>query len=361
MTTATSSKGLDVSRGAPWRGVERIEARIGERGTLLLFLVPALIVLVAAQFYPLAYSAWVSMVDWTLSRSPVPRGFVGFDNYAKAFSDAVFLGSIRTTIVFALATTALQMILGFLLAYLCVGEAAALRLSRTLLLMPMVIAPVAVGTIWRMMLSARVGPVNALLASLGIAGPDWLGDPDLALVALILIDTWEWTPFVMVIYVAALTSLPAEPLRAAAVDGASRWQIFRFVVFPMLLPVTILIAMFRLSRPSTGKGRDSAPSTRWACVATPSTVAPEVLSTTSASPSSRATTSVSRTVALSRCATAASSASPTPRPAMGTPASDSRRSRCRTAKPCPLRRVCESAWRIRSRNSALFGSPVSWS
>jgi multiple sugar transport system permease protein len=233
-------------RVSGWAFVERIEAGIGERGVLALFLAPALIVLLTAQFYPLAYSAWVSTVDWTLSRSPVPGGFVGLDNYTRAFSDTVFIDSIRITVAFALATTALQMVLGFALAYLTVGEGTTLRLSRTLLLMPMVIAPVAVGTIWRMMLSARVGPVNGFLAGLGIQGPDWLGDPDLALVSLILIDAWEWTPFVMVIYVAALTSLPAEPLRAAAVDGASRWQIFRFIVFPMLLPVTLLIAMFRL-------------------------------------------------------------------------------------------------------------------
>jgi ABC-type sugar transport system permease subunit len=97
-----------------------------------------------------------------------------------------------------------------------------------------------------MMLSARVGPVNGLLRALGIGGPDWLGDPTLALVSLIVIDAWEWTPFVMIIFVAALSSMPPEPLRAAAVDGASRWQILRLIIIPLLLPVAILVAMFRL-------------------------------------------------------------------------------------------------------------------
>src|SRR5262249_2357326 len=103
-----------------------------------------------------------------------------------------------------------------------------------------------VGTIWRMLLSARVGPVNKLLAALGIDGPNWLGDPTWAVVSLILIDAWEWLPFVTIIYIAALTSLPREVLKAASVDGASRRQIFVSVIWPMLLPVTVLVAMFRL-------------------------------------------------------------------------------------------------------------------
>ena len=155
-------------------------------------------------------------------------------------------GSVRLTVLFAIGTTCLQMGVGFALALLVLGEALALRLARTLLILPMVIAPIAVGTMWRMMLSARVGAINHVLAWFGVSGPDWLGNPILAQWSLVFVDAWEWTPFVMVIYVAALTALPAEPLHAAEVDGATRWQILRHVVWPMLLPMTLLIAMFRL-------------------------------------------------------------------------------------------------------------------
>lgn len=223
----------------------RVERAIGETGTLGLFLLPALIVLVAAQLYPLGWSAWVSLVDWSLARSPQPRGYVGLANYAKIFDDSVMLGSLQTTVLFALGTTALQMIVGFAVALLTVGEARALRVVRTLLILPMVIAPIAVGTMWRMMLSARVGIVNRALDLLGIDGPDWLGDPVLAVVSLVFIDAWEWIPFVTVIYVAALSSLPGEPLAAAEVDGATRWQVFRHIVWPMLLPMTLLVTMLR--------------------------------------------------------------------------------------------------------------------
>ena len=229
-----------------WRWVGRAERRLGETGTLALFLAPALVVLAAAQFYPLGYSAWVSTVDWSLARSPMPRGFVGLDNYARALADTGLQSSLRVTALFALGSTALQMSIGLGLALLAVGEAPALRVTRTLLILPMVIAPIAVGTMWRMILSARVGTLNRALAAIGVDGPDWLGDPVLAVVSLVFIDAWEWLPFVTVIYVAALTSLPAEPLRAAAVDGASRWMIFRHIVWPMLLPITLLVTMFRL-------------------------------------------------------------------------------------------------------------------
>jgi ABC-type sugar transport system permease subunit len=225
---------------------QMMRAQLGEKGMLILFLIPALIVLLLVQGYPLAYSGYFSLVDWTLAKSPTPGGFVGLANYSKAFSDSVFVGAIQTTVTFALAATFFEMLIGFFLAYLTVGERRLLQISRTILIMPMVVAPVAVGTLWRMMFSARAGLINYGLSLVGITGPDWLGNPAVALTALIIIDVWEWSPFVMIIYVAALSSLPAEPFRAAAVDGASRWQIFRYITLPLLLPVTILVLMFRL-------------------------------------------------------------------------------------------------------------------
>ena len=231
-------------RGLPL--LTRTEAWLGETGPLVLFLVPAVLVLGVAQAWPLVESLRDSFIDWSLARSPLPGPFVGFANYAQALTDGVFLGSIAFTVCFAIASTSLQMLAGLGIALLTVGENFALRLSRALLLMPMVVAPIAVGTIWRMMLSGRVGVVNELLAWLGIQGPNWLGDPLWARASLVLIDAWEWTPFVTVIFAAALASLPGEVLRAASVDGASRWQTFRLVVWPMLLPVAVLIAMFRL-------------------------------------------------------------------------------------------------------------------
>jgi multiple sugar transport system permease protein len=225
--------------------IYRIEERLGERGPFILILLPALIVIGVAQAWPLATSLVISFFDWSLARSPRIGPFIGFGNYARALTDGVFLGSVAFTVGFAVATTLLQMSLGLALALLTVGDALRLRLSRTLLMLPMVVAPVAVGTMWRMILSARVGPLNKGLAAIGIQGPNWLGDPAWARVSLVLVDAWQWTPFVAIIYAAALTSLPADVIKAASVDGANRFQIFRLIVWRMLLPVTILVAMFR--------------------------------------------------------------------------------------------------------------------
>lgn len=236
----------DVVPPRPAGLVSRIEKRLGDNGTLLLFLVPSLLLVIAAQFYPLAYSAVISLFDWSLARSPTIGPFVGLDNYVRTFNDPIFGGTLTYTVIFALSSTALQLACGLGIALLTVGETYTMRLTRTLLMLPMVIAPIAVGTIWRMILSARVGPLNQALAAIGIDGPNWLGDPLWAAFSLIMIDAWEWTPFVAVTLTAALTSLPGDLLRAASVDGAGRWKTFRHIVFPMILPVVVLVAMFRL-------------------------------------------------------------------------------------------------------------------
>jgi multiple sugar transport system permease protein len=229
-----------------WAFADWLEGKIGERGILFAFMVPALAIIIVAQFYPLIYSFYISLVDWTLSRSTVPGPFVGLANYTRMASDGVLTQAVVRTIWFALASTAATVVLGFALAYITMGETLALRIARTILILPMVIAPVAVGTIWRMMLSARVGPVNEVLRNAGLPTPDWLGDPTLAMVSIVIIDVWEWTPFVFVIFAAALSSLPSEVLKAAEVDGATSWQILRMIILPMMAPVGLLVVMFRL-------------------------------------------------------------------------------------------------------------------
>lgn len=224
----------------------RLERSLGEQRVLFLFLVPALAIVALAQFYPLAHSMVVSLHDWTLARSPTMGAWVGGENYIRVLGDRQFLAAAGFTLLLALCSTALQLVVGLALALLTVGEDYRLRLARTLLMLPMVIAPIAVGTMWRMILAARVGPLNTLLAEVGIDGPNWLGEPAWARLSLILIDAWQWTPFVTIVMSAALATLPADVLRAAKVDGAGRWRTFREIVLPLVMPVLILVAMFRL-------------------------------------------------------------------------------------------------------------------
>jgi ABC-type sugar transport system permease subunit len=152
-----------------------------ERRALLLFLVPSFIIILVSQAYPLLFSFSMSFQDWALSRSLKPQGFVGLQNYVKAFQDPIFVNAFRISLMFCLVATTLEIFLGFLIAYFTVGHSLVLRLSRTILILPMVIAPVANGTIWRMILNPQSGLLNQLLGYLGINGPNWLGVPRLAL------------------------------------------------------------------------------------------------------------------------------------------------------------------------------------
>jgi multiple sugar transport system permease protein len=219
--------------------------RLSDRVILCGMLVPAVLLIALTQMWPLAMSAWISLHDWTLSRSPVMGGFVGLSNYGRVLADDQFTGSLGFTVAMAVGSSALSLAAGLGLALLTVGEDWRLRATRALLLFPMVVAPIAVGTIWRMILAARVGTLNQALAAIGVDGPNWLGDPRLAQVSLAVIDAWQWTPFIMIVMAAALVSLPQDVLSAAQIDGARRWTVFRRIVLPMILPVFLLAAMFR--------------------------------------------------------------------------------------------------------------------
>ena len=213
---------------------------------LLLFVIPAFVIVVAVQFYPLAYSAFLSVQDWVLTESQVPKGFVGLENFAKELGDDTFRRSVRNSVRITGGALVLQMSLGICLAYLTMGSSWRMRAVRTLLILPMVIAPVAAGTLWRILLNSRAGLVNHLLSFVGIKGPEWLASPDWAIVSVILLDTWQWTPFVLLVVGAAIASIPGDLLEVAAIDGASRWRTFLHIELPLLMPLLLLTFVFRM-------------------------------------------------------------------------------------------------------------------
>ena len=213
---------------------------------LIAFVLPAFFVVVAVQFYPLAYSAVLSVQEWSLTKSQTPEGFVGLDNFVEQLTDETFRRSTRNSILITGGAVILEMILGVCLAYLTMGSSWRMRSIRTLLILPMVIAPVAAGTLWRILLNSRAGLVNHLLSQIGIRGPEWLASPDWAIVSVILLDTWQWTPFVLLVAGAAIASIPGDLLEVAAIDGASRWKIFRYIELPLLRPLLLLTLVFRM-------------------------------------------------------------------------------------------------------------------
>ena len=216
-----------------------------DRRILLCFIAPALGWLAFAQAYPLGYSLYLSFERWSLTTSESPQGFAGWSNFTSTLGDPQFLHALRLSVLF-MASVPIELAIGFVLALCTIGETRRIRVARTVLLIPMVIAPIAVGTMWRLLLDSHAGVVDILLRAVHLPAPDWLGGQSSAVVAVIGTDVWEWVPFSMIIYTAAMSGISQELLESANVDGASRWQIARQIILPLTLPATLLICVFRL-------------------------------------------------------------------------------------------------------------------
>ena len=216
-----------------------------ERWLLLLFLAPALFFIIFAQGYPLFYSFYISLKKWSFDCSAMNMKFIGLGNYINVIKDPVFQHSVVVSFTFFLVATFFEVLLGFFIATLVVGESNLLKISRTILVLPMVIAPVAVGTTWRMLFNSKAGLINYTLKLVGITGPNWLAAPFTALFSVIIVDIWEWTPFALIIFIAAIGSLPLDILDAARIDGASHWQELKYVILPLLKKVIILVVLLR--------------------------------------------------------------------------------------------------------------------
>ncbi|MER6578968.1 sugar ABC transporter permease [Nonomuraea sp. NPDC001023] len=211
-------------------------ARLGEPGTAWLFLAPALLLLAGMLLYPILYTAWVSVSDFDLA-SFQPSGWVGWRHYEAVLRDPGFLDSLRVTGVYLVIALPLQMVLGFAIAFLLNVAWRGRGVLRALFLIPMVVAPVVAGGVWRMLLDPLWGVVNYALGLVGVGPVEWIGDPALAMVSLIVIDTWRWTPFVVLIASAGIMALPGDVYEAARSDGAGRWAILRRITLPLLVPV----------------------------------------------------------------------------------------------------------------------------
>lgn len=210
--------------------------RLGEQGTAWLFLAPALVLLGGMLLYPIAYTVWVSFSSFDLAKFE-PSGWVGLSNYRLVLEDPGFAKSLQVTGVYLVLALPLQMVLGFAIAFLLNVEWKGRGVLRALFLIPMVVAPVVAGGIWRMLLDPMWGIVNHVLGLVGIGPVEWLGDPNLAMISLVVIDTWRWTPFVVLIASAGIMALPTEVYEAARVDGASALRTLWRITLPLLVPV----------------------------------------------------------------------------------------------------------------------------
>lgn len=215
-----------------------------ERRATWLLLGPALVFLAALSVWPFVYLLYASFTSYQLA-IPIPIEWVGLKNFTRVLSNDRFWSSLAITGVFALIAVPLQLLLGLLLALLLNGITRGRELYASLFLIPMMVAPIVVGFSWNLFLNPIYGPLNSALKALGFAPPAWASSPEWALPTLVLVDTWQWTPFVMVVLLAGLKSIPSRVYEAAKVDGSNSWQTFAHIVLPMLYPYLTVAFVLR--------------------------------------------------------------------------------------------------------------------
>ena len=211
-----------------------------------LFVGPAVLVMALACLYPVVSAFQLGVYDWSLGTPWDSARWVGLDNFVSAFSNPRVWSSLWTTLLFAAVCVSAEMVLGIALALALEHPVRGMAVFRTLFILPMMIAPIAVGLAWRYLFDAQFGLINAVLALFGIAAKTWLADPTLAFVAIVIADVWQWTPFVFIMMVAALASVDKAVIEASRIDGAGWWQMTWLVKLPMVMQVIAITLMMRL-------------------------------------------------------------------------------------------------------------------
>ena len=221
----------------------RSAARRGERRFALALFLPAFLLLVATTTLPLVYLVWSSTQRLDLSM-PWMSGFAGLANYAQLGADARFWSSLWLTFVYTGTTVALQVLIGLGLALLVLQVKTGQAILRIGAILPIVLAPVVAGLFWRsLVLAPDFGIMDFITRALGLGSYNWLGDPQLALVSVIAIHTWQWTPFAFLVLLASLAALPPDLYEAARLDRAGPWQRFRHITLPTLRPTLLFGAI----------------------------------------------------------------------------------------------------------------------
>ncbi len=226
------------------------------RAVPYLFLLPAVAVLVLGLMVPLYNSLVLSFYDWSFGQPWSDKDYLGFENFRRLLSDPSVWTAVRTTFIFGFWVVLLEMILGVGLALLLEKPVRGAAFFRTIFVLPLMIAPIVVGLIWRYLLDARNGVVNYYLEVIGNALPflqtvgfvrqEWLAKPDLAMASIVVSDVWQWTPFIFMIVLAGLQGLSSNVIEASRIDGAGWWQETVYVKLPMMRNILLIALLMRI-------------------------------------------------------------------------------------------------------------------
>ncbi|XEN33148.1 multiple sugar transport system permease protein (plasmid) [Ensifer sp. WSM1721] len=235
----------DLAETGGWGGAGGAFERWRERHLRVLMLAPALSILAGLTLFPTVYM-FTAAVQKVSPDPDVPREFVGLGNFARMLTDPELHLSVRNTVLFVVVAVTLEFLLGLGLALLFDKYLRRLNFLKTILLIPMMIPPIAVALTWKLIYQPQFGVLNELMFRLGLPSQAWAGDVNLAMATIIAADVWEWTPFIFLLMLAGLASLPSEPYEAAEVDGASAWRQFWDLTIPFLKPVIAIALLLRI-------------------------------------------------------------------------------------------------------------------
>jgi len=223
----------------------RFFGRLSDATVGLLFVAPAFLALLAIFGYALGYSAYMSFHFFDLARPHAFR-FVGLENYIKILGDAEFQRALKNTVVYTVVAVSAEFALGLILALALANITRGRSWMRILLILPMMLAPIAMGLMWKFMYNNELGVINYVIRSLGIGSPPlWLTDPKLALPSIIFVDIWATTPWFILLLLAGLLSIPTTYYEVAAIDGAGALSAFRHITLPLLRPVILVALLIR--------------------------------------------------------------------------------------------------------------------
>ena len=218
-------------------------SRFVDRRQALVFPAPAVAVLFLLVVLPIAFNLYLAFTKWTVGLGQ-PR-WIGFDNFVELVTDERVWNGVWVMMLFSGLSLALELGLGLAIALYFNREFRGSELVQAIYIFPFAATPVAVALIWRIMLNPEIGVLNYLLRSVGLPGSLWVSSEHTAVLSLVMVDVWKWTPMITLIVLAGLKSLPPEPYEAARIDGASAFQIFRHITLPLIRPVLIAALMLR--------------------------------------------------------------------------------------------------------------------
>ena len=206
------------------------------------FVLPALIVVLSVIIFPWLFTIWMSFQEWKVGS---PTTFVGFANYLRLPADPRFVEAVGHTLSYTALSVVLPLVLGTFAAVIFHIKFPGRGILRALFIMPMMATPVAIALVWTMMFHPQLGVLNYLLSLVGLPPQLWVFHPGTVIPSLVLVETWQWTPLVMLIVLGGIAALPTEPYESAQIDGATAWQMFRYITLPLIMPFLFIAAMIR--------------------------------------------------------------------------------------------------------------------